>query len=208
MNLSQTLLQAFLLLRNESDEVYLVGGAVRDYLLGKDPKDFDISTDIHMDKIEEIFKENDWKVDATGKEFLVMFVSKNNEQFEIANFRKDGHYNDGRRPETVEIGTLEEDANRRDFTVNAIYYNPFSGEFKYPIENSKKDIKNQILRFIGRPKDRIQEDYLRIFRYYRFLTKGFKPDKISLKACRQYFNEAYFKTTAERVRNEIERMVL
>ena len=202
-----SLLQVFVLLENESKNTYLVGGCVRDHLMGKRPSDFDIVTDVHMDKIEEIFVANDWKVDATGKEFLVMNVSKDGYQYEIANFRKDGEYKDGRRPDTVEIGDVETDAARRDFTVNAVYYNPFSGKYMDP-QNGRKDLEDRRLKFIGRPKDRIAEDYLRVFRFYRFLTKGFTPDKRSLKACREYFNEAYSKTTPERVRVELEKMVL
>ncbi len=206
MKLNVNILQAFVLLNSQSSNNYLVGGSVRDYLLGKTPHDFDIVTDVPMDTIESLFAMNGWKVDATGKSFLVMNVSKDGQQYEIANFRKDGDYSDGRRPDSVEIGSLEEDAQRRDFTVNAIYFNPFSGKLMDP-QNGRQDLEAKRLRFIGRPKDRIKEDYLRIFRFYRFLTKGFTADKKSLKACREYFNEAYLQTTPERVRVEIERMV-
>ena len=207
MRLNNNLLQVFMLLRSKSDNAYLVGGCVRDYLCQKTPKDFDIVTDIPMDTIEDIFTKNGWTVDAVGKQFLVMFVSKNGEQYEISNFRKDGLYSDGRRPDVVSIGTLEEDAARRDFTINSIYYDPIDDVFVDP-NNGRMDVESRTLRFIGRPKDRIREDYLRIFRFFRFLTKGFKPDKKSLKACRELFNEAYLHTTPERVRMEIERMVL
>lgn len=211
MILNNNLLQLFMLLSSQSPNNYLVGGCVRDSFLGLEPKDFDIVTDVHMDTIEPLFSQNGWKVDATGKAFLVMNVSKNGEQFEIANFRKDGDYSDGRRPEEVEIGDIFADAQRRDFTVNSLYYDPLKHKFADPIadissQSAKRDIESRTLRFIGRPKDRINEDYLRIFRFYRFLTKGFTPDKRSLRACREYFNEAYLKTTPERVRVEIERM--
>ena len=228
MRLPLELLEIFLLLNNESEENYLVGGCVRDHRMGIEPKDFDIVTDVHMDRIEEIFSENGWKVDDTGKQFLVMNVSKKVKtpvsmevstgnildyvektvMYEIANFRKDGCYSDGRRPDQVEIGTIKEDAERRDFTVNALYYNPIKDEYIAPIKETEFDLRDGILRFIGNPKDRIQEDHLRVFRYYRFLVKeGLKSDPKSLKACRQYFNEAYKNSTPERVRNEIERMV-
>lgn len=207
MKLDNTLLQLFMLLKSKSSKVYLVGGCVRDWLTGKEPKDFDIVTDIHMDDIEQIFTENGWTVDAVGKQFLVMFVSKNDQQYEISNFRKDGVYVDGRRPDSVKIGTLEEDAARRDFTVNSIYYDPIDNTIIDP-NNGRADIDNKVLKFIGKPKDRIREDYLRVFRFFRFLSKGFTPDKNSLRACRELFNEAYLKTTPERVRVEIERMSL
>ena len=207
LKLNNNLLQIFLILRGFSDKNYLVGGSVRDALLGKEPKDFDIVTDVHMDTIEQAFQENGWTVDAVGKQFLVMFVSKNGEQFEIANFRKDVGFSDGRRPDEAIIGDLNTDAARRDFTVNSIYYDPITGSFLDP-NKGMEDIKTKTLRFIGKPHDRIREDYLRIFRFYRFLSKGFTPDKKSLKACRELFNEAYLHTTPERVRMEVERMVL
>lgn len=207
MKLNNNLLQLFVILRAYSQNNYLVGGCVRDHLLGRESKDFDIVTDVHMDTIEQAFIENGWTVDAVGKQFLVMFVSKNGEQFEIANFRKDVGFSDGRRPDEAIIGDLASDAARRDFTVNSIYYDPFTGSYLDP-NSGIKDAKERVLRFIGRPHDRIKEDYLRIFRFYRFLSKGFTPDKRSLKACRELFNEAYGQTTPERVRMEVERMVL
>ena len=208
MKLPNSLLQVILLLTSESDEVYLVGGCVRDHLIDKESKDYDIVTDVHMDRIETIFADNGWKVDATGKQFLVMNVSKYGEMYEIANFRKDSKTSDGRRPDSVEIGDITDDALRRDFTVNAIYYEPMQGGFIFPLAQSKKDIKDRVLRFVGKPADRIAEDALRVFRFYRFLaTKGFTADKKSMKACRTAFNKAYKTTTPERVRNEIERMI-
>ena len=180
---------------------------MRDHLLGVEPKDFDIVTDVQMDVIEQAFKENGWTVDAVGKQFLVMFVSKNGEQYEIANFRKEEGFSDGRRPDKALIGDINTDAARRDFTVNSIYYDPFNGSVIDP-NNGLAEIKSRILRMIGNPHDRIREDYLRIFRFYRFLSKGFTPDKKTLKACRELFNEAYLQITPERVRMEIERMVL
>lgn len=231
--LPNSLFQAMSLLKSESKEVYLVGGYVRDSMLKKPSKDYDLVTDVPMDKIEEIFSANGWKVDATGANFLVMNVSKKvnveRERFiqdtprrgsvvtevveethiyEIANFRKDGVSTDGRRPDSVEIGTMLEDAQRRDFTINAMYFDPFTGITSTPIKESLRDIMSGTLRFIGNPKDRIEEDYLRVFRFYRFMnTKGLTADKKSLKACREMFNKAYELTTPERVRNEIERMV-
>ncbi|WP_298751915.1 CCA tRNA nucleotidyltransferase [uncultured Arcobacter sp.] len=206
--MNNTLLQVLMILKNHSNHNYLVGGCVRDKLLGKVPHDWDIVTDVQMDIIEQSFTDNGWKVDATGKNFLVMNVSKNGEMFEIANFRKDGCYADGRRPETVEIGTIYEDAERRDFTCNALYYEPFTDIIIDPLNQGIKDIENRILRFVGNPKDRIQEDYLRVARFYRFIGKGFTPDKKSLKACRTYFENMMLHTPAERLRIEIEKMVM
>ena len=192
----------------DCSESYVVGGAIRDLLTGKKAKDFDIVTNIPYEFLEQHFEKAGWTVSSTGKAFLVLSIQKDGRQYEIANFRKDGVYLDGRRPESVEIGTLEDDANRRDFTVNALYYNYNTGELKDPTGLGFEDIKKQVLRFIGKPKDRIQEDYLRIFRFYRFIAKGFMHDPKSLRACREYFNEGYPKITPDRVREEIEKMSL
>ena len=127
---------------------------------------------------------------------------------EIANFRKDGVTLDGRRPVEVEIGTIEEDAVRRDFTINALYENPITGQILDPTGKGLSDIKSRTLRFVGKPKDRIREDYLRVFRFFRFLAcKNLQPDIKSIKACREMFNESYENTTPERVRLELERMI-
>jgi len=202
------LLQIFLMIYNVNPQTYLVGGCVRDMLLKKKPKDYDIVTEANIEELRPTLIENGWQVDAVGENFLVYAVSKNHQQFEIANFRKESGFTDGRRPDKVEIGTLREDALRRDFTINSIYYNPITAVFIDP-NNGRKDIESRTLKFVGKPHDRIKEDYLRVFRFFRFLSKlGFEPDIRSLKACREMFNEAYSKTNPERVRMEIERMSL
>lgn len=211
VDLNNSLLQVFMLLRNESKNNFLVGGCVRDHLMNLTPKDFDIVTDIPVKKVSEMFEQNGWKVDRTGEVFLVTNISKNGYQYEIANFRADAPTSDGRRPDSVVVADIYSDAKRRDFTVNALYYDPIDDTHYDPIsevshQSGLKDIDSLILRFVGKPKERIKEDYLRVFRFYRFLTKGFVPDKKSLKACREMFNEAYLNTTPERVRVEIERM--
>ena len=201
------LLEIFTILKSQSNENYLVGGCVRDKLLGLDPHDYDIVTDVPIAVSQPLFEDNGWKVKECGEAFLVLNISKNGHQFEIANFRKDGISLDGRRPESVEIGTIDEDARRRDFTVNALYEDPFTGIILDPTGLGKEDIENKTLRFIGKAVDRIQEDNLRVFRYYRFLAKGFKAERNSIKACRRFFNDVYLNTTPERVRLELEKMV-
>ena len=192
----------------DSVQSYIVGGAIRDMLTGNKPKDFDIVTSIPYNLLETYFAKAGWTVSRTGKAFFVLSIQKDGRQYEIANFRKDGIYLDGRRPETVEIGTLKDDAQRRDFTVNALYYNYVTGELKDPTGRGFEDVNRKVLRFIGKPKERIKEDYLRIFRFYRFLAKGFFPDPKSLRACREFFNEGYPKISPDRVREELEKMTL
>lgn len=202
------LLQLLMLIGQFGSKTYLVGGCVRDMLLGKTPKDFDIVTSANIPVMHEGKDTFDgWKVDYVGQHFGVYIFSKNGRQFDVANFRKDLG-GDGRHSITQFLGaTLEDDAARRDFTVNSIYYDPFSGSFIDP-NGGMRDIKSKTLKFIGNPHDRIKEDYLRVFRFYRFLAKlGFDGHPKSLKACREMFNEAYKNTTPERVRMEIERMI-
>lgn len=191
----------------QSKNTYLVGGCVRDMLLGRTPKDFDIVTDTKIEVLQPELESNGWQIKGVGESFLVYVVSKNGEQYDVANFRKDGNSSDGRRPDEVSIGTLEEDAARRDFTINSIYWNPITNQYIDP-NGGMIDIKRKKLRFIGKPHDRIREDYLRVFRFYRFwATLDLIPDDKSFRACREMYNEAHRNTTPERVRNEIERMI-
>lgn len=206
--MSNSLLQLLMLVRSISKNTFLVGGCVRDMLLKKDPKDYDIVTDADMQSLTPLLEYNGWEIKGVGDHFLVHVVSKGGEMYEIANFRKETGFSDGRRPDKVEVGTLYEDAARRDFTINSIYYEPFTNNFIDP-NGGIGDLESGILRFIGKPQDRIKEDYLRVFRFYRFLAiLGFTGHPKSLRACRELFNEAYLNTTPERVRMEIERMTL
>lgn len=188
-----------------SQNSYMVGGCVRDTLLHKNPKDFDFVTDIPYDDMQVMFEKAGFTVKETGKQFLVMIVSKDGNDYEIANFRKDGNYADGRRPEAVEIGDIYDDCNRRDFTVNALYYNINTRELVDPTGQGVDDIKSKTLRFIGKAEDRIREDFLRVFRFYRFVSRGFTPEPKSLSAARRLFDEAVQKTAGERIKNEIEK---
>ena len=187
---------------------YLVGGCVRDILLNKNPKDFDVVTNIPIENVITEFSNNGWKVSEAGKQFLVCIISKNGNSIEIANFRNDLTYIDGRRPEGVEIGTIEEDANRRDTTINALYLDPYTSEILDPTNNGLLDLKNKIIRMNGKAEDRIKEDLLRIMRVYRFASVlKFEIDKKTLIACRKHFNEMMIKIPGERIKNEIEKIV-
>lgn len=220
-----SLLTIFLILSSESDNNYIVGGSVRDYLIGKEPNDFDLVSDIPYERLVTLFNESDWELNETGKEFLVLRVSKyfpierydamtntyfyedERIEYEIANFRSDGKsFSDGRRPDQVEIGDMATDSERRDFTINALYMNPMTMDIIDPTGQGIEDVENRTLRFIGNAKKRIQEDYLRVFRAYRFSSKGFKPTNKTRKVVREMFNKAYEVTAPERVRMEIEKM--
>jgi tRNA nucleotidyltransferase/poly(A) polymerase len=191
-----------------SENSCLVGGCVRDILIDKTPKDFDFVTDIPYEELEKLFINAGFTVKEEGKQFLVMIVSKDNVNYEIANYRKDGTYVDGRRPESVEIGTIYDDAERRDFTVNALYFNLTTRRLIDPTTQGLNDIKSKTLRFVGKPKDRIKEDYLRAWRFMRFVSvKGFNPDKTSYKAIKEMWDDIYKKSNSQRVLQELDKII-
>jgi len=195
-------------LKELSPNSCMVGGSVRDIIACKDPKDFDFVTDVNYDILVKIFKERNFSIKEVGKQFLVLLISKDGQDFEIANFRKDGTYKDGRRPESVEIGTIFDDAQRRDLTINALYFNLNTRKLLDPNLSGMLDIKNKVIKFIGNPEDRIEEDKLRIMRFYRFLdSTNFEADKNSLKAVRKNFENMIKETSAERIKSEIEKMI-
>ena len=193
---------------NFSSEVYLVGGCVRDLLLDKTPKDFDIVTDISYDEMTKIFSGSEFKIKETGKQFLVFNLNYNGNDYEIANFRKDGYSSDGRRPDEVSIGTIQEDSERRDFTINSIYYNINGVKANY---SSVLDIINKKIRFVGNPDDRLKEDYLRGWRFLRFANtfknKGFSVDEKSMKAIRRNWDNIYNASNPTRVMLELEKII-
>lgn len=209
--MTPTLKHIFYLLTPFSKNNYLVGGCVRDAFLGLPIKDYDIVTDVPIDISRPILEKAGFKTKECGLEFLVLHVSKKGEQYEISNFRKDGIYADGRRPTSVEIGTIEEDARRRDLSINAIFEDPVTGKILDPTGQGLSDLKNRLIRFIGKPQDRIREDYLRLWRALRFKQKlsklGFEFEPKTQKVIRGIFREAYENSNPERVRQEIERMI-
>lgn len=195
-------------LYNFSSEVYLVGGCVRDLLTDKTPKDFDIVTDISYDMMYKIFSSSEFKIKETGKQFLVFNLNYNGNDYEIANFRKDGYSSDGRRPDSVSIGNIKEDSERRDFTINSIYYNKYGVKANY---QSVLDIINKKIRFVGNPDDRLKEDYLRGWRFLRFANtfknKGFTVDEKSMKAIRRNWGNIYNASNPTRVLLELEKII-
>ena len=145
---------------------YFAGGCVRDQLLGVEPKDYDVATDATPAQVLELFPYGK----SVGAHFGVVVVHREGHMFEIATFRTDGSYSDGRRPETVEFSTPEEDAQRRDFTINGIFYDPVTHEVIDHV-GGRADIEAQHLRAIGDPNARLAEDYLRLLRAVRFAAR-------------------------------------
>ncbi len=188
----------------ESSNSYLVGGCTRDIILGEEVKDYDFVTDIAYNRLRGIFSECKFK--ETGTEFLVFNLNYNGTDYEIANFRKDSETSaDSRRPDSVQIGTIEDDCMRRDFTCNNIFWNP---KELYITPQSVDDILNRTLRFVGNPEQRIKEDSLRGIRFYRLLkTKNLEPDKESLRAVRRNWKDI-ISSNEHRIMLEIEKICL
>lgn len=144
-------------------EAYMVGGCVRDSILGKEPKDYDITTSSKPDNTILLFN----KTIPTGLKHGTVTVLINNTPYEVTTFRTDGDYLDNRRPSSVNFVTdIKEDLSRRDFTVNALAYNEITGLIDY--FNGVNDIQNKIIRCVGDPNKRFKEDALRMLRAIRF----------------------------------------
>lgn len=150
-------------LQSRGFQAYWAGGTVRDFLMGRGPSDYDIVTSAKPDEIEDIVEHTI----PVGKKFGVIVAVVNGHNFEIATFRSDAAYTDGRRPDAVYFTNPEEDARRRDFTVNGMFYDPVDKKV-LDFVGGQRDLQDKILRFIGDPDERIKEDNLRLMRAIRF----------------------------------------
>jgi len=154
-------------LQHAGHTAYFAGGAVRDHLLGVQAKDYDIATSARPEEVQKLFPR---VTDLTGKSFGVVRIMVGDESYEVATFRQDGLYKDGRRPESVSFATAEEDAQRRDFTVNGLFYDPVA-EKLIDYVGGEADLRAGVIRAIGNPADRFEEDHLRLMRAVRFATR-------------------------------------
>ncbi|EKD49837.1 MAG: hypothetical protein ACD_63C00034G0002 [uncultured bacterium] len=187
-------------LQDSGFEAYFAGGSVRDMLFKKEPVDFDIATSAKPQEVEKIFK----KTKPVGKDFGVVLVIENNIAFEVATFRADIG-TDTRRPKKVKFVSAKEDAFRRDFTINGIFYDPVKKKY-IDFVDGEKDLRRKIIRFIGVPKKRIDEDYLRVLRAVRFKNVlGFDYDGKTMEAVKENV-EKVSKVSSERVREELDKM--
>jgi len=181
-------------------KAYIVGGSVRDIILGNlKPHDVDIATNMPMDEIGKMYRTYDI---GKSKDFGIVVVKEAGHDFEVAQFRTDGKYADGRRPESVVItGSFEDDAGRRDFTINAMALNADGDIIDY--FDGKRDIKNKVLRTVGDPYKRFGEDYLRMMRLARFSSKlDFDIDPKAKKAA-QKLSSNIQDLSPERIREEL-----
>jgi len=184
-------------------KAYIVGGAIRDIITGeKAPDDIDIATNVPIEELEKHFETHDI---GKNKDFGILVVNYQGDTFEIANFRQDGNYADGRRPESVEIiMDFEGDTARRDFTINAMGVDKDGNIYDY--FDGQKDIQNKILRTVGNPHDRFGEDYLRMLRTVRFASRlGFEIDPDTLRAIQDTASNIQ-NISGERIMKELEKM--
>jgi poly(A) polymerase len=174
---------------------------VRDFLLGRDPQDYDIATDARPEQIEKLFK----RTIAVGRKFGVMVVVEDGHQFQVATFRAEADYKDGRRPTKVVFSNAEADAQRRDFTVNGLFYDPVT-EKLHDWVGGEKDLRAKIIRTIGSPDERFAEDHLRLLRAVRFAAQlDFEIEPQTFAALKA--NASKIKTiSTERIRDELTKL--
>jgi poly(A) polymerase len=189
-------------LHTAGHKAVLAGGCVRDVLLGQKPKDYDIATSARPEEVLELFPHSE----AIGAAFGVILVTMPEGSYEVATFRNDGAYEDGRHPTEVTFTTIEEDAQRRDFTVNALFYDP-ENEIVLDFVNGLTDLEQGIIRCVGNPDERFQEDHLRLLRAIRFSSQlDFSIDESTLNSIGQNAN-LISKVSPERIRAEMHRLL-
>jgi len=200
--LEKTALQIVKKLKDAGFETYFAGGCVRDIILKHEPQDYDIVTSAKPDEIEHILEHTI----PIGKKFGVILSIKNHHQFEIATFRSDSTTSDGRRPAYITYTTARNDAMRRDFTINGMFYDPLTQNFLDYV-GGKNDLHENIIRFIGDPEKRITEDHLRIMRAIRFRNKlQFQYHPKTYQALRKLGHLAR-KNSSERIRDELNKII-
>jgi poly(A) polymerase len=177
---------------------FWVGGCVRDFLLNREPKDYDIVTSALPDEIERLFPHTV----PVGRKFGVIVVVEGEDQFQVATFRAEADYQDGRHPEHVTFGDAKADASRRDFTVNGLFYDPVSKQL-HDWVGGEADLCARIIRTIGIPGERFAEDHLRMLRAVRLAAQlGFEIEPSTLAAI-EVLAPRIQGISAERVRDEL-----
>lgn len=188
-------------------EAFVVGGCVRDSLLGIKPKDWDITTSAKPNQVIEIFKDKYNVVETGIKHGTVTLIDEYKNPYEITTYRIEGEYEKNRKPKSVEFtSSIKEDLKRRDFTINAMAYNYKEGLIDY--FSGEEDLKNKIIKCVGNPSDRFEEDALRIMRAFRFRARynDFILDENLLNAAS---DKAYLlkNISVERIREEINQII-
>ncbi len=194
-------------LREAGFVAYFAGGCVRDLLLGRTAKDYDVATSARPEQVRELFGRR--KTLAVGESFGVIIVlgPKAAGQVEVATFRSDGEYHDGRRPTHVAFCSPEEDAQRRDFTINGMFYDPVDSRVLDYV-GGEADLARRFIRAIGDPHARMTEDKLRMLRAVRFTaTLDFQLDRVTADAIRAMADQLHV-VSAERIAQELHKMLL
>jgi poly(A) polymerase len=201
-DLRQHALEVVERLQQAGHQAFWVGGCVRDFLLGQEPKDYDIATSARPDQIQQLFS----PTRAVGKQFGVVLVLVDHFSFEVATFRAEEDYLDGRHPSSITFSTAEADAQRRDFTVNGLFYDPVMQRL-FDWVDGEADLKTRQIRTIGRSADRFAEDHLRLLRAIRFAAAlGFDVEPHTMAAI-QAAAADITSVSAERIRDELLRLV-
>jgi len=204
-------------LRAAGHEAWLVGGCVRDHMLGIEPHDYDVATDATPDRTESILHavrdQNGrpaYNIHGIGRAFGVLLIVRSGSpelQVEVATFRSDGAYLDGRHPVEVRFSTAEEDAKRRDFTINGMFMDPGTGEV-LDLVGGQSDLSARVVRAIGDPRERFREDKLRMLRAVRFACRfGFAIDAHTADAIRELAHDMP-QVSAERICAELHLMLV
>jgi len=181
---------------------YFAGGCVRDILRGEKPHDYDIATDATVEEIEAIFP----RTIPVGRQFGVVIVVMGGDQFEVATFRGEGEYSDGRHPDEVHPADPREDALRRDFTINALFYDPREDKV-IDYVGSERDIREGLVRAVGDPDQRFAEDKLRMMRAVRFAARfDYRIEEATFQAILRHAPEIKA-VSAERLRDELSRIL-
>ena len=199
---SQAALRVVCTLRDRGFEAYLAGGCVRDYLMGQTPKDFDVATNAAPNQVRELFK----NTQAVGAAFGVILVREANQMIEVATFRTDLEYKDGRHPTAVQFANAEEDSQRRDFTINGLFLDPIENRI-IDFVGGQADLAAHRLRAIGNADQRFAEDHLRMLRALRFASRlGFEIEHATARAISIHAQEL-IRISPERIAEELRKML-
>ena len=189
-------------LRERGFSALFAGGCVRDMLMGNVPEDYDIATDARPDDIINIFE----RTVPVGIHYGVVLVMENGFEFEVATFRSDGTYTDGRHPDTVTFCDARGDALRRDFTINGMFYDPVDDKH-FDYVGGRKDLKARLVRAIGDPSERFNEDRLRMIRAVRFACRfDYKIEDQTADAIKRLYDKI-LTVSMERTRDELRKIL-
>lgn len=189
-------------LHDAGHTAYFAGGCVRDMLLGLDPHDYDVATSATPSQVQALFP----RTEAIGAAFGVIMVIIDRVPTEVATFRSDGDYTDGRRPESVQFASPEQDARRRDFTINALFYDPLKKQ-TLDFTGGQADLERKWLRAVGEPAARFSEDKLRLLRCVRLANKlDFQVEPATWEAVKQFAPKIGV-VSVERIRDELTKIL-